>query len=197
MSDLPSLAVVLKLYRSGSNQPSIPYASLFGSWRNSVGQMSLIASLVSAPAELYTFQLNEVEAQDYLIGSPYPSKAWSCVALTTFLLHASSSTLPNSAVHQAIRSLFRSALTSAPEQVVLGLVKIQKGGGVVPGQKLVSELMGQLLSVFFKPGRSAYSGHVIKRLWDILPKFVVSGCVESFRSVGQGGGKNQKEEWLR
>ena len=55
-------------------------------------------------------------------------------------------------------------------------------------------LSSQLLSVFFKPGRSAYSGHVIKRLWDILPKFVISGCVESYRSVSSS--PPTTDDWL-
>ena len=61
VGSLPALSVVLKLYRAGSNQPHLPYGSLFGNWRNSRGQLSLVAALVAAPSELYTFQLNEVE----------------------------------------------------------------------------------------------------------------------------------------
>ena len=104
---------------------------------------------------------------------------------------------PSPGVASAVRQLFRSALMVCPEQIVLALVKIQQAGGQIPGPKLVGEMMSQLLTVFFKPGRSAYSGHVIKRLWDIFPKFVVSGCVESYRSVqasGQQGASN--EEWM-
>ncbi|GMI05586.1 hypothetical protein TrVE_jg1082 [Triparma verrucosa] len=193
VADLNSLNVVLKLYRAGSNQPSLPYPSLFSSWRNNLGQLSLIAALITAPAELYTFQLNEVEAQDFLIGNPFPSKAWSCVALTSHLLMLSDH--PNTQIQAAIRNLFRNALISCPEQIVLALVKIQQAGtGQLPGQKLIGEMMSQLLQVFFKPGRSAYSGHVIKRLWDIFPKFVVSGCVESWRSVASS--PPTSEEWL-
>ncbi|GMH87968.1 hypothetical protein TL16_g11021, partial [Triparma laevis f. inornata] len=193
VADLHSLNVVLKLYRAGSNQPSLPYPSLFSTWRNQLGQLSLIAALIGAPAELYTFQLNEVEAQDFLIGNPFPSKAWSCVALTSHLLMLSDH--PNTQIVSLIRNLFRSALITCPEQIVLALVKIQQSGPAqLPGQKLIGEMMAQLLQVFFKPGRSAYSGHVIKRLWDIFPKFVVSGCVESWRSVASL--QNTGEEWL-
>ena len=178
VSDLTSLSTLLKLYRAGSNQPSLPPSAIFSNWRNSMGQLSLIASLISAPPDLYTFQLNEVEAQDSLIGNPnaVPNKAWSCVNLTSHLLQLSDH--PNAQIATTIRNLFRSALMALPEQIVLALVKIQQSSSQIPGPKLTSEMMGQLLNVFFKPGRSTFSAHVIRRLWDISPKIVISGCVE-------------------
>ena len=194
VSDLTSLSTLLKLYRAGSNQPNLPPSAIFSNWRNSMGQLSLIAALISAPPDLYTFQLNEAEAQDSLIGNPnaVPNKAWSCVNLISHLLLLSDH--PNAQIATTIRNLFRSALMALPEQIVLALVKIQQSSSQIPGPKLTSEMMGQLLNVFFKPGRSTFSAHVIRRLWDISPKIVISGCVESWRSVSAS--PPTSEEWM-
>lgn len=194
VGDLTSLSTLLKLYRAGSNQPSLPPSAIFSNWRNSLGQLSLIASLIAAPPDLYTFQLNEVEAQDSLIGNPnaVPNKAWSCVSLISHLLLLSDH--PNAQISTTIRNLFRSALMALPEQIVLALVKIQQSSSQIPGPKLTSEMMGQLLNVFFKPGRSTFSAHVIRRLWDISPKIVISGCVESWRSISAS--PPTSEEWM-
>jgi len=194
VADMASLSTLLKLYRSGSNQPNLPPSAINGNWRNSLGQLSLIASLISAPPDLYTFQLTEHEAQDSLIGNPaaVPNKVWSCVNLISHLLLLSDH--PNAQISTTIRNLFRNALMSTPEQIVLALVKIQQSSTQIPGPKLISEMMGQLLNVFFKPGRSTFSALVIRRLWDISPKIVISGCVESWRSISSS--PPTSEEWM-
>lgn len=197
ITDLSSLSTLLMLYRAGSNQSNLPPSSLFSTWRNSLGQISLIASLISAPPDLYTFQLTEHEAQDSLVGNiaAAPNRAWSCVSLVSHLLMLSEH--PNAQVLTTVRNLFRNALMTTPEQIVFALVKIQQSSTQplqIPGRELIGEMMGKLLNVFFKPGQSAYSAHVIKRLWDISPKIVVSGCVESWRSLASS--PPSSEEWM-
>ena len=115
--------------------------------------------------------------QDYNIGNPQPNKCWGVVALTSHLLALSDIPL----CHAPVRHIFAKGLMSSPEAIMLSLVKINQPPLHAP--KLRGEMMGQLLSLFFKPGRSAYSGQVIKRLWELSSKVVVSGCAEAFRTV--------------
>jgi CCR4-NOT transcription complex subunit 1 len=174
----PQIAALCKLYRQGSGAQHLPLQALFGStWRNPVGQVSLLASLITAPAQVHTFPLTPAEATDYAIGNPPGNKSWGVVALTSHLLALSD----HPPCHAPVRHVFAKGLMTCPEGIMLSLVKINQPP--LSALKLRGEMMGQLLSLFFKPGRSAYSGAVIKRLWELSSKVVVSGCAEAFRTV--------------
>ncbi|GMI41636.1 hypothetical protein TeGR_g3483, partial [Tetraparma gracilis] len=154
---------------------------MFGTtWRNAVGQVSLLAALIACSSDDHTFPLAPAEQADYQIGNnatSNPNKSWGVVSLTSQLLALSE--VP--ACHAPVRHIFAKGLMSSPESIMLSLVKINQPPLHAP--KLRGEMMGQLLSLFFKPGRSAYSGQVIKRLWELSSKVVVSGCAEAFRTV--------------
>ena len=118
---LPSLQVLLKLYRSGSSFPAIPNNVLFADWRNESNQIMLLNTLVDAPPEIYTFQSTPEEIADSQMGRKSGNRAWSCVDAVRRLLILSD----QQRHYPMVQKIFGKGIRDCPEVVMLSLVRVQ------------------------------------------------------------------------
>ncbi len=179
--DVNSLALLLELYR-GVSHSDLPVGIICGPWRNTCGQLSLLSTLVAAPAELFSFNVSQnrvplLECMDTHVVTP--NEAWLSPELLEALLRAASSDLE---MYTTVKSLMSNPMSQCPELLVAGLISIPRDSEALkgPGGRLRLELLSRLLPPFFRPNRSAATPVLVRSLFLSNPALVVQSCVDAY-----------------
>ena len=201
IKDVQQFRTMLDLYRAGAKN-SPPLGAFASPWRNTLGQLTLIESMMSVPPSVFLCPLNEEELADANTASP-PSQAsgvlnpqcWASMEILQRLLYLSD--VPT--LYRRVRDLFVKGLLNSPEVLLCGLVRLQlrvanaaaQGGTanenfVNAGMQMKTELMRELIPLFFRPDahRRVQNGPAaFRRLYSISPSTVTAACFEAWRST--------------
>lgn len=185
---------LLELYRAGAKR-NPPVAALAAPWQNPAAQCSLMEAMLLVTSSVFLCELSDAELADAATAAPegqIPSSApnprcWASAAVLQRLLCLSD--IP--ALARRIRDLFVKGLLGCPEVLLCALVRLQLTQGsdmsVIAGKQMKSELMRELIPLFFKPNsahRVVQNGPAAcRRLWAISPTTVVAACIEAWRST--------------
>ena len=200
MKDIHQFRTMLDLYRAGA-QNSPPLTSFSGHWRNTMGQLSLIESMMSVPPSVFMCPLSEEELADANTSTPGQQSSgvanpqcWASQDILQRLLYLSD--IPT--LYRRVRDLFVKGLLNSPEVLLCGLVRLQlrvanaaaQGGGKEnfsnAGMQMKTELMRELIPLFFRPDahRRVQNGPAaFRRLYTISPSTVTAACFEAWRST--------------
>jgi CCR4-NOT transcription complex subunit 1 len=190
--------MLLELYRAGA-QRTPPLGAFTTRWRNYVGQVSLIESIMAAPPAVYMCPLNEEEladastaAADLPANTPNP-QCWASLEILQRLLYLSD--IPS--LYRRVRDLFVKGLLGCPEVLLCALVRLQLHVANAPpgsgreslasvGVQMKTELMRELIPLFFRPNgrhRVQNGPAALRRLYAISPTTVTAACFEAWRST--------------
>jgi len=174
IKDAINFAALLKLYKAGAKR-DITSAALLSEWKNTAGQISLLEQLIHVNPNVYSVNVTDEEAIDATIGVGCPNRCFSSVEFLHRLL-----ALSDSQYTRQIRDILIKGLMTCPEVLFCALVRLRS---VNVGTKMKSDLLAQLVSMYFKPNRHQHAVALIKRLWIISQQTVVAACTEVWRSV--------------
>jgi CCR4-NOT transcription complex subunit 1 len=194
--DAEQFRTLLELYRSGS-QRHPPCSILTTRWQYSSAQCSLLEALISIPASLYSFDLNEEELEDVATAGsesqtfhsiPSP-KFWASSSTLKCLLHLSE--IPS--LSRRIRDIFIKGLLSCPEVILCSMIRLSlsQASDVSAnnvGKQMKGECMRELIPLFFKPNsghRVQHGASACRRVWDISPNTFIAACIEGWRSTAK------------
>ncbi|KAL3766962.1 hypothetical protein ACHAWO_010070 [Cyclotella atomus] len=193
--------LLLALYRAGSGQ-NLPLDQITVEWTNRFGQLTLLENLlVAVPARVYTFILDAEEEKDAApmegVNTPANPRGWASARVLQRLLHLSD----DKALHSRVREIFVAGLTTCAEIILCALVRLQLTVAAAVANDpsnaeakanssaamgLKSELMRELIPIFFKPGKQQFVRNApgaLRRLWEISANTVLSACIEAWRST--------------
>lgn len=201
IKDVQQFRTMLDLYRAGAkNSPPLP--AFTSPWRNTLGQLTLIESIMAVPPSVFLCPLNEEELADANTASPTSQspgvmnpQCWASMEILQRLLYLSD--VPT--LYRRVRDLFVKGLLASPEVLLCGLVRLQlrvanaaqQGGAgsdnfVNAGMQMKTELMRELIPLFFRPDahRRVQNGPAaFRRLYVISPSTVTAACFEAWRST--------------
>jgi CCR4-NOT transcription complex subunit 1 len=194
--DAEQFRTLLELYRSGS-QRNPPCSILTARWQYSSSQCSLLEALISIPASLYSFDLNEEELEDvatagsesqafHAIPSP---RFWASSSILKCLLYLSEI----SSLSRRIRDIFIKGLLSCPEVILCSMIRLSlsqasDASASNVGKQMKGECMRELIPLFFKPNsghRVQHGASACRRVWDISPNTFIAACIEGWRSTAK------------
>lgn len=198
MKDAAQFRTLVDLFRAGA-QNTPPLSAFTRSWRNSAAQLSVVEAMMAVPPAVYMVPLNEEELADAATAPPSgPSSApnsqcWASGEILQRLLQLSD--LPS--LYRRVRDLFVRCLLTCPEVLLCSLVRLQlrvanaaSDDLVNVGMQIKSELMRELIPLFFRPNshhRIQNGPAALRRLYAISPTTVMAACFEAWRSASQDG----------
>lgn len=166
--DQKGLKAFLSLYKACSGL-NFPLDGLFKIWENKVGHLSLLQQAIAAPPEVISFEgsshLQEPFDDHPEISTGTPNKAWQSLELISTLLCFADTSLVGS-----VRQLFEWPIRNCPELLVCGLASLDNSWN----NKLKTELLGILLPNFFKGRPPQHAVAVVKRIWTVNQRLMVS-----------------------
>ncbi len=190
--DLLHFNVFLSLYRAGAMNNSFPFEVLVSRWENRSGQLSLIESALSVAPSVYHFPLTDEESADASTAGDTTSTAilnprgLASSRVLQVLLEMSDNNSDESFLGR-VNDLFVKGLLSCPEVLICALVRrFQSKQHPPAGIQIQSQLMRELLCLFFKPNRNhrvRNGAAAINRLWAIDNNTVIGGCIEGWRTT--------------
>ena len=186
------VAALLHLFKAGSGGYNPPQYILFQTWTYSEGQLSLFHNLVDTTADIYMFQCTDDEVGDAKVGNGSCSnQCWACADFLHRLLVLSD--VPQ--YHRAVRDIFARGLRTCPEVLLCSLIRLQINSGQAAastGRALKSELMGELVTRFFKPSGHPINAPALKRLWQISQNTLAGACSEAWRGISKNAGVGER-----
>jgi len=192
ISDPNQLRLLFEIYQAGAKEVP-PFRCFVVQWRNPVTQLSLIETLAIIPQSVYPIPLDKEELLDVGTASssmnPSPNpQVWASSELLQRML--SLSDIP--ALYRRVRDLFYKCLMACPEVLFCSLVRLQLrmsssgSGSANVGMQIKSELMRELIPLFFRPSRPVQNGPAaLRRLYSLSPSTVMAACFEAWRSAAQ------------
>mmetsp|Transcript_1040 Transcript_1040/g.1637 ORF Transcript_1040/g.1637 Transcript_1040/m.1637 type:complete len:1650 (-) Transcript_1040:136-5085(-) len=186
------VAALLHMFKAVSGGYNPPQYILFQTWTYSEGQLSLFHNLVDTAADIYMFQCTDDEVGDAKVGNgSCPNQCWACADFLHRLLVLSD--VPQ--YHRAVRDIFARGLRTCPEVLLCSLIRLQINSGQAAastGRALKSELMGELVTRFFKPSGHPINAPALKRLWQISQNTLAGACSEAWRGVSKKAGVGER-----
>jgi CCR4-NOT transcription complex subunit 1 len=202
IKDVQQFRTLLDLFRAGA-KASPPLGAFAAPWRNTLGQLTLLESIMAVPPSVFLCPLNEEELADANTAPPNAQtsvvlnpRCWASTEILQRLLYLSD--VPT--LYRRVRDLFVKGLLTSPEVLLCGLVRLQlrvanaatQGGlgsdnYVNAGMQMKTELMRELIPLFFRPEsyRRVQNGpSAFRRLYVISPSTVTAACFEAWRSTG-------------
>lgn len=167
--DAEAFLMLMKAFRSASEGP-FPISVVFGTWNNTVGQVSFLQHAILAPADVFSFAASPRRQDPFdLSGKTRGSQnfAWNSLDLIETLLE-----LSESQHYTTIRNMFENPIKQCPELLLLGLAQTKV-------QNLMQkELVNSLVPTFLNnhPGSSA----ILHQLWAMRPDMVAGGMAEFY-----------------
>ncbi|CAB9518549.1 CCR4-NOT transcription complex subunit 1 [Seminavis robusta] len=199
IKDVTQFRTLLDLYRGGA-KASPPIAAFTSPWRNTLGQLTLIESIMAVPPTVFLVPLNDEELADANTAPPNAQtsgvlnpRCWASMDILQRLLYLSD--VPT--LYRRVRDLFVKGLLTSPETLLCGLVRLQlrvanaatqpgSDNYVNAGMQMKTELMRELIPLFFRPDayRRVQNGPAaFRRLYVISPSTVTAACFEAWRST--------------
>lgn len=195
VKDSTQFSTLMDLFRAGAGATP-PLSAFTSNWRNASGQLSIIEHMMSVPPSVYMVPLNDEEVADAATAPPPgPTSApnpqcWASSEILQCLLYLSD----NPSLYRRIRDLFVKCLLSCPEVLLCSLVRLQlkvssegnKGGLINAGVALKTDVMRELIPLFFRPNthqRVRNSPPALRRLYVISPSTITAGCYEAWKTT--------------
>jgi len=193
------LMAILRLFRNGAKY-DLPLAPIVSNWENHSSQVALLENLLFTPPSVYSFQVNDAEAEDAATiisdGTPLTSanpQGWASAVVLQRLLYLSD--IPE--VAERVKVILRGGITYCPDVLLCSLLRLQlditSGNSTSSfddsvGKRVKGDIMRSLLPVFFRPQKTNQTlaknpDATLCRLWVISRETVVAFCIEAWKDT--------------
>mmetsp|Transcript_13754 Transcript_13754/g.26653 ORF Transcript_13754/g.26653 Transcript_13754/m.26653 type:complete len:2543 (+) Transcript_13754:61-7689(+) len=173
VSDPKAFSLLLEVWSLANKGKQFPTSIMFGRWKNSGGQFSLINQAMQAPSSVFSFGGSKKPRGQF----DSENQPWGNIDLLETLLDLSETDL-----YTEVRNLFLRAKDELPELLLCGLVQVKipenvSSSPVVIGRNTLHEqILSALMPIYLRQN----NGPMLQRLWNLNSKMVVRWMVQLY-----------------